>query len=352
MMYRCSQLDQLASCPQSGNVELRVSRHYDATNEGSAAHEVMRAWAEGHPDISSEVDAQANAYGVKPGTVGMMFWTFKRAVDRLPDVMRNGPQCELHFQSAAIPLTGHIDWLVVDGHTAYVIDMKTGRIDYGHEEQMKGYAHLVFQNNPDCRTVATIAIYCRSGHMVTTYHHRHEQEAYVARMRRLFEEDEYNVGKTCAFCPRKHSCPALREVLGDPDGWSKEGSLAEQYDHARVLESIAADVKEAVRAMVSDEDVPTERGTVLGLRPTQTTEIDTAIAMPILIEKVGHQEAISVSKLTKTAINSALRGHVNKAEREAFWQDLNDAGACIMKTTHRFGEYEPVDESNAEEGQQ
>jgi hypothetical protein len=347
-MYRCSQLDTLIACGQSQHVEVRIGRRYEATDAGTATHEVIAAWAGRCSDLSGEIDRQAYAYGVDGGEVGKMFWRFYAAMQALPEVMRTDPQSEVAMESGVLPLTGHIDWLVENGgETAYLTDAKTGRIDYGHGEQMRGYAHLVFQNHPHVWTVYTTAIYCRSGQVVTEVHQRAQQEAYVARMRRAFSEDEYRIGKHCGFCGRRHDCPAMARIVGgDPAAAIGDGTLIERYDRAKALASVADDVIEATRAVAQDGDIPTPRGTVVGYRTMERATVDAPKAWAIMEPIVGPRELVEACKLTKGSLSAMIASHCQgKSEKTAVWDSLKDAGAVTMTETQRFGEHEPQTET-------
>jgi RecB family exonuclease len=114
---------------------------------------------------------------------------------------------------------GIVDFLVVDGEDAYIVDYKTGSNKYADPKQLKLMALMVFEHFPEVRNVKAGLMFVMNNSFITEEYVRDTKnelwDAFtpdLARLTHSYENDVWQANPTglCGWCPVR-SCEHHKE---------------------------------------------------------------------------------------------------------------------------------------------
>ena len=114
---------------------------------------------------------------------------------------------------------GIVDFLVVDGEDAYIVDYKTGSNKYPEPKQLKLMALMVFEHFPEVRNVKAGLMFVMHNSFITEEYNRDQAtqlwDAFLpdlARLTHSYENDTWQANPTplCGWCPVR-SCEHHKE---------------------------------------------------------------------------------------------------------------------------------------------
>lgn len=114
---------------------------------------------------------------------------------------------------------GIVDFLVVDGEDAYIVDYKTGSNKYADPKQLKLMALMVFEHFPEVRNVKAGLMFVMNNSFITEEYVRDTKnelwDAFtpdLARLTHSYENDTWQANPTglCGWCPVR-SCEHHKE---------------------------------------------------------------------------------------------------------------------------------------------
>lgn len=356
-VVRCSSLPVVFNCGMAarGLLDLvEVKSTSDIADLGSAVHEVLAARVEG-ADI--DLDAIAASAEVDPQELhqlvetGVWMWE-TRLKDSFPGVaseVKMGLDLDDTWR-----LEGTADLLAYSGHVA-VGDWKSGRVRSRYMPQLKGYALLGMAAVPEAREADIHMIWLRFKEVDRLTLSQFELVRFRRELLTSLQSERYVTGLHCHECPRKHSCPARREVVGraisDLVGGDKQasfelavkdGRLHELRAVAKAAKAAAEDLSNYLRTML--EQGPIESGGyIFDLMPTKKRHLDKGFALPVLRDVLGNRfdEILKPSLTAAEAIvrEGAERG-LKKTAVEILSKRLDEAGALTTSTEFRITEKE------------
>lgn len=351
---RCSSLPLVAACAASIDAEFPVDSPSPEAQLGTAVHDFLAAHIGGWLDASYVQPDLGDDYRMLTAA-GLHCW--KQLAQHFP-----APSVE-RFLSApldGIELTGHADVLSVEYQATdglgevRVLDWKTGREDFNHDDQLKGYGLLGLEAHPDAESVS-VAL-CRVRYQTVDLGHftraelRDWWQGIAGRV--LRERRAFNPGRHCGYCPRGLTCPAktalLRQAVGgltitdddytqaldvtDPD------VLSMLYDRAKLIERAAAAAIDQIRASViaAGGRIATSDGRELVLTEQTRRSIDVAAGIETLNDAIGWDAVAPLLKIGKGDVEKAVmerhpRGKKTQAVKELLGR-LESDGALRTET--------------------
>ena len=114
------------------------------------------------------------------------------------------------FDDQARWVRGIVDFMVIDGDTAFIIDYKTGSNRYPEPKQLKLMALLTFSHFPQVNTVKSGLLFLAHNSFMPEDYFRYEQKKYwadffsdVGRMQRSLDMNHWPTNPTplCKWCP-------------------------------------------------------------------------------------------------------------------------------------------------------
>lgn len=390
MNIRCSSLDRLFQCPQSVLHPGRspVDRPNLAARTGSCVHEIMACIIEGR---DYDLEAMRLRHGLDLDTMeaevvgmvreGQRFWSNTEHLFCAPSVEASAfwpiPDTE-HV------LDGTLDVAGVNGNDCYVIDWKTSRKDVGYQQQLMGYAWLVWQvaGRPAQAEVRTVIVWLRLRDYTETTITPDMLEQWEHDLaKNQLASPTYNPGSHCPMCPRNLTCeawldyarsiviatggnPALGDRLAqataeDAEDPEVQDGVMHLLAQARILDSLSAQAKDVLRTTIErigpvrvGHDGTSEIGTI----ETTRKEVDVAKAVPILRNYLSDKQIFKSCRLSLSAILKSYgrlqdRGAVHGA-REDLLRLLDERGAITYSTGKRLNETavrppEEIDDADA-----
>jgi hypothetical protein len=315
---------------------------------GTAAHFALHMHVDGHSMEDGEV---AQIYDVDPTELGVLASLGRRCWAQVRDFYQDA-HTELHMRH---PLPG-VDGYILDGtadvvsevqaqEEIRVLDWKTGREDYDHGQQLRGYGWLALQQAPWATFAHVAVVRVREQTIDRDRFSRMELDAWAERLgHQLAETPRYQPGEHCRFCPHGGDCPAktamMRQaiesiLIGQVENTEGEhfppAIVGRLFDRLRLAEKACEDIRGLVRAEVARAGgtLAIEGGRELRLTEQRQRRILPS-ALSILIQTLGHsgaQECLTVSKtkVEKAVGETAPRG--KKSERiKQFLAVLEDDG--------------------------
>lgn len=367
MQVRCSSLPLIATCP-AASVEPSVSIRTQSAEAdlGSAAHEAIRARVErGGADLS----AIAKAWSCEPDDLGYLAHAGMLAWEQLRQWFPE-PKFEVELELSTmhggklagtgvhVTLSGHLDVLSeppgVD--EARVIDWKSGRLDSGWQDQVKGYALLATTLKKKAKARCAVVRLRELTVDWFTWTRMELEEWFITDLvpRLAADNKTYNPGLHCSYCPRSHECPAKTALLQDaiavlltkgglPDGSEKsyDAGLVTAMKRIRLIEAFIKKVAPVIKAQVIEAGGKVEDGKdhALQIVTREYQYLRPGVAWPMLYEMLGDQ-LIDCVKLAKDKIVDLVRAAApyrgKKAAVDALLAKLEQAGALATFTQERL----------------
>lgn len=365
LSLRCSFMPLLFRCVgvlDAPDAELRIDATNEAAGVGSAAHEVLRSLPESDRLDWDAIPEAAERHSASVDEVRMLSAIGAKLWPEIASSFR-GATTELylaHEIRPGIELTGHLDLVRIDARSARCGDWKTGRKDSDYSHQLRGYAALLFRDNPDLDEVTTTAIWIREREIENYTLNRAEARAWELQLlERVTRWDgTYRPGKHCDYCPRSHACQAL-QAMARRDVAAFDERLAERAEaelalmapaeivellhKAKSVEAYATRVQAAIKAHVVRTGEVCGAGARLSVETEEQRELDPLAAWPVL-EAAGFADAdfaacmkLGVSKVEKVVAKAAGRGKGAAAVRKLN-EDLRKAGAVQIREVAKLTE--------------
>lgn len=345
--FRASSMPLILSCAQAANApEIAIDETGEATMDGTILHDAAaRLIGTGEDTQFDDQDRRALWYCLKA--------VWSEVEQFFPEPM---VEQELEVELGPIRVTGHADVVTIisrpDGKTdVRVLDWKTGRKQEDYTPQTLTYA-LMLRRYFGADRVTIMIGWVRDQSYESETFDAHILDAHEAKLieRLTASNPPYSTGKHCAWCGRKHECPArkalTRQVVDAV--FAQEFNVVELHDlpvenRRKFIDTIAL-MKELVRigeeavrqALACRGPMDLGGGRMLILDPQERREIDVLAALPVLRDRFG-QDAIdaitklSVTDIDKLAMENAPRGQ-KKAAKENLQAALAEHGAISTKT--------------------
>ena len=326
-------------------------RSGDAAGIGKAAHDVQRA-AINHEEYNfEEICAK---HRVIPKDVRFL----RYAAHKFVDLIETDFNVEEWLAEEKLPATelfpsgGTPDIIGIDGDTAIIPDLKTGRVNSDYEDQMKSYAHLVFEKYPHVKKVIALIFWARDLELQKWTWTRADIEKWLDEVdRKIFQWDgkKYVVGYHCGFCQRSVNCAARAKAMavGRDLILSKATANAlvgADLKHANTMVDMiirtAKDWKERTKErIIGTGAIDLGDGTELAVvERNGRPEIYTANAAAVLKKDYGFtdEDVLACCTLTKGEMENLVGDRAAKGQKgntiKAAVESLKEAGALVPKT--------------------
>lgn len=362
---RCSANDRVSECPPSAIAPaVRIDSNSMPARMGSALHEFMSDYIRmGDPCV----EALAEKYDVDPADLmigcGAARSAWKKFAEHFPN-----PKTEHQFATVTyydrrgdeiVTLDGHCDLISTDGEpTAPIVigDWKSGWSDSEHEQQMKGYAYLTLEENPDKSEVVAVIFKLKFGESQGYKWTREELRAWWESLasRVLDEQDKYRPSvRACGYCPRAHECPArtalvlsasrslvaLEPVESLPMLTPDE--LADLHGRAKIVATAAEMALDAIKAtlIAAGGEIEATDGRRLFINEQVRTSIDYAAAEGVLQKALGSELPTALTVNKKRAVEIVRAGAANREKKKAeetFLDELDAADALRKSFVQRM----------------
>jgi len=339
-------------CPGSiRRGELLISEDSEAATMGTVGHIAFRALAETGAIDWENLPRLAEDRGVDLEELRMLC---AQATNLWKEVRNSFPSAVSEVSLMAqitdsLSLTGHLDLLSISGRVARVADWKTGRKDTDYAHQLRAYATLVFQDDPEIEEVTSTALWVRESEIENYTITRADARQWVSDlMDRVVQWDGvWHPGQHCRYCKRSHECASAnamvrRDVaaLLDQDIDRAAETLAAMTPQeivalnqkVDIVRMYAGRLHEAIKTHVQYSGPVVGNGVRLEVIEEKRRELDAAKALPVLqqtgltVDDIGSCTKISVSKVEKLVSQRAGRGLGAGAVR-ALTERLAAAGA-------------------------
>jgi hypothetical protein len=303
--------------------------------EAEAAHELMLSE---HP--------ACNRAEVTP-----LFWA---GVKMWGEIQQWATDPSAEVALAAGCLTGHADIVSDYGYTVSCGDWKSGRKDRDHREQVFGYAWLLLQRSPDIQQVTVHVFWLRSQEIESYTIDRNRAGVWYQELQDhvVNWNGKYHEGPHCAFCPRRHSCPAMTAMVrADVEMFSGKTfelstctgpELCNHFRKIKMLQRLLEAAERNARSEIGHRgDVLDGEGGVIHYIPAEgPREIDTLKAWDALTKRLTDAELAPCLKVRLGEMESSVKAKAGKGKGAAAIRELNDelkaAGAVSRETTQRL----------------
>ena len=406
---RCSSLDSLFDCPQSVLLDtLSVGRPTSPAAEmGNVCHAALASYISSD---SLEIDSFLSASSLDAEAArdeammlvsyGTSEWSYG-GEDRKPlSAYFSNPQLEASIEGPTLScsdgneyrITGTVDCCSPAGiDEAIFLDWKSGYIEDGYQQQMAGYAYLIWNHmgRPVDVTITGITVFLRGRYYnVVKFTDKTIVEWENNLIHNILPSKEYSPGSSCRFCPVYAACEArsavvrrtIDDVMGtstekpDEPGWMDRAkdllaSLDESNKSDPAVAELVSDMLFRVRliSQVSDNakailkeaitrvgPIPLSDDSVVGLRSVERKKLDPMLALPVLRRCLSETQLakamrLSLPDITNAYASSRPRGKKGAAVEE-ITQHLRDAGAISITEQFRMEQMsvpkpEPEEES-------
>ncbi len=337
--------------PEDGE-QVIAFRSGDAAGIGKAAHDVQRA-AISHEEYNfEEICAK---HRVIPKDVRFL----RYAAHKFVDLVETEFNVEEWLAEEKLPATelfpsgGTPDIIGIDGDTAIIPDLKTGRVDSDYVDQMKSYAHLVFEKYPHVKKVIALIFWARDLELQKWTWTRADIGKWLDEVdRRIFQWDgkKYVVGHHCGFCQRSVNCKARAKAMAvGRDLILREASanalvgddLKKAWMMADMIKRAVGDWKARTKErIVATGPISMGDGKELAVvEQNGKPEIYTAQAAAVLKKDYGFidEDILACCTLSKGAMEDLIGERSERGQKgsmiKAAIDSLKEAGALVPKTS-------------------
>lgn len=360
LTIRCSSLPRISLCPASAQSwETTINTDSEESRQGSAAHWITLERIVGREHTIAEACQKFNVDDADELEVlcGMGWAAWRKVADHFPD-----PQIEVEFQGTdqneTVLLTGHIDLLsVVDGQVR-ILDLKFGRVERSHEQQVRGYAWLTLQRaRYGAAQEAYLAVlWVREQRLDAELCTRQQLDSWYADLERhVSDTSVYNPGyDQCAYCPGFHLCGPRRAMLSISaeaicghdyectNPTDDPAIYAEMLDRVKMVERTCQSARELIRSAVRSAGgvLPTGDGRELVLKDIVQRKLIPRTALPVLHEVLTGDEVMDCMTLSGTKAQDAVKSKAGRGQKKAVADELmallDEAGAINHVTVERL----------------
>lgn len=358
-MIRASSAPLAIKCPPSQKLtdSPRLIPDPDITAMGSAGHKAFELFANG---LEVPLDDIAQAYGVDREELSMLYWSARRQWDCVRDLINEGERyVEMALYSGS--WSGHPDVVILspDQTIGYVIDLKFGWKDSDYGDQLKAYASLVMHRWPSIQEVNVCLFWVRPSEVEGETFSRDAIRLWEQQATRRLNENGYNPGRHCGYCPRCLECDAARmqliqagEVLIEA---AQQTELTDQdkffliYDAKKMLDDYIDRVDEMLRSQLAAAGGKIENDErEVFFQEQSRREINAKVALPVLRELMGADQVDACCKLSKTAIEDTVKATAGRGQKgkavAAVMDRLEETGAISVNKIQRMVDKRKVKE--------
>lgn len=361
MKIRASRLPLAMVCPASMQAtDYVLDSDGDAARLGSAVHEWLgKRIATQAIEGDEAFDLLAVKYTLPVDDIralSIRAWKLWREVEQwFPSPVVEGV---VEKDLGQLQMTGHVDVMSYNAESriVFVNDHKTGFLDSDHSDQVRAYGLMALDRFPDADQVHTCIMRVRD---YTTDHANYSKAELVAWSQRVVqrvveEQESYQPGRHCSFCPRRMTCKAFAdwvrwafELLSSGEIIDMSGSASPElvrkvYDAKSALSRLLEEAGEVLKTLAM------ARGGVLekddGMQLQMISQIRRVImfkeAWPLLSKRVEEDFWNQVFAVGKTELIKIIRLGAGRGEKERavaeLMQSLEDAGAIAEETINRL----------------
>lgn len=307
-------------------------------------------------------DDLADRYGVESKDVAILAAVGRHLWDEMRGHFPN-PESEKELKAywtvgsysleEDVMLTGHIDVLSVPDDMARVLDHKSGWLDTDADDQMRGYALLVFENYPAVKQVWVGVLRLRDKTVDGRTYEREEITAWWQRLLASVQGPErFNPSEVaCRYCQRAIECPAKTAILqqaaaalmpGQPLQLTPD-AIGQVFDRVRLLENALETARDMIKAEVVARGglLPIGGGRALQVTEEKRSSITFNAAKPVLdkhldADAIGRCVTLGKTKLLDEVRAAAPSGSKKTAAAEVM-AELEEAGAIETTTFLKLG---------------
>lgn len=355
----CSKLPRILKCPaslQAPDLSI-IGPDDDSATLGSAAHNVAAQIVRGQ---EWSVDTTAQSYGVEARALAPLCFAARRIWEKYGPSLRV-IAVEKRMSAEVLPgviLDGTADVLAehvgADDPTLAVLDWKSGNAAGNHRDQLLGYAVLGRIEWSAAVKFTLIIGWLRDESIEVEQCHRDfGPDDLLERLAKVVEDNRNGKAafapsyESCRFCPRQIDCPARTalvrqsvadlEVVSGGSALATPADLARMYPRVKMLEKALKHYEATVRnAVAVAGKLPVGDGTFLTLAERPDTDIDAALALPILQKRFSLEElapalTIGKGKLSAVVMQKSKRGFGSK-NMKVLLDELAAGGALTIST--------------------
>jgi hypothetical protein len=277
-VLRASCLGRTRHCGQSRKGEITINEESEDSSIGSCVHAALSASIEGG---GFEFLKLMEVYGVPKSELKEVEYLYYSGLKTWEKVNSHfiDPECEdyLSVEIGAFPfqflLTGHIDVCSISDDVAFVLDWKTGQQKSSVIDQLYAYARLIFDAYPEVQKVQVMSAWVRLQEDDLDIEKPVDRADVAIWEEKLLtdlknNEDKYNVGEWCRYCPRNGECPAntaniqscLAIIKTEGDDWEKGKTkfelvhtLASRWETFKMIKDMVDKRVEQARQILLDQ---------------------------------------------------------------------------------------------------
>jgi len=350
---RCSALPRIMACgPSAIAPEVKVDTSGPEAAMGRAVHELLATVVKDELDAPPEFGDVLQRHGLSDDDADelrMLAWSgvniWKKLRESFEIVAVEG---EFVGSVAGLELTGSADVIGCteeDGERGTVVfDWKSGRIDSGYLDQLKGYLKLGWIKETE--KAKAVVIWLRESRVEIVDVTPASMVKWEEELQVSLGSTDFNVTEHCGYCPRRLECPArnqiVRSVISDLSAEESIGELvpaqlAQLYPRVSLLEKTIKAYKKALKAAVEEGPLSIGDGRVLTVEPNRRESILFEQGVDALESHLGLsademrsalEDSITVNKkaVAELAAERAQKGMKGKA-RAAVIEVLRECGA-------------------------
>lgn len=343
--------------------DLAIDTGSEAADLGAAVHFVFLEGVDGR---HVEIEDAAQRFNVDQEELERLCsWAWRQ----WESIRANfpGPHVEEYMELGkdGLWLTGHADLLSIVDDQVRVLDLKSGRLDSAHDEQLKGYAFLALQHCPGTTSAYVAVLRIRDQVLDGTVYTRQELDQWFERLSDRTAKRSYNAGVHCGHCRRSLECVARHKYLRSAVNDFAAGAptlaleclseamplptrgqlLASVLERVKLVEDACELARSMVKADVAAHGgaIPTTDGRELVIVERAERRIDYAAGWPILID---HEPALPTDQLmqavtiNKGKVESAIKAIAPFRQKGAavkrVMETLESAGAIQSTVVERL----------------
>lgn len=244
--------------------------------------------------------------------------------------------------------------------TIACLDWKTGRGQIDHTDQLAAYADALAEmyGIPESGYVLAVEAWVLHGTWRIHKFTRAQLDTWRDRLHDSISNGFATPGSWCTFCPRQLECDArgayivsTAAALTVPGESALFVPLGDLYKRAKLLRGALARYDELVKATIAERgylELSDGRRVIDAGR--EVSEIDPALAWPVLARWFDGDEVAGAISVSKTKLLALAKAQAKRGEKEAtarnLLEDLTEAGAI---STVRQSRLAIVDETGSKE---
>lgn len=336
-----SRMLRILECPaskDSEDIEIKFSDG-KVTDIGTVIHEIAKWKVDNNTAVMPDLEPYIKRYGFDEKDVKDLTYLSFRVNDVIKLVKQNArivaTEESFSFEEEVFTCQGTADLVAIENDdTLIILDYKSGYVERDASPQTKFYALGMLETKNEFlnfKKVKTIVAWLRTGTIDIVDYTRDEiLNWWEQSLKNIMENDSYNPGTCCEFCPRRMNCPALQiatyntvySLMSTEVNQVSTKQLFDLYPHVKNLEKVIEQYHKLIRVEMLKGEQVDSNGNRFGLNTISIKTLDFGKSVPCIktffnANEIPLKEIDKALSISKSKVFDIIKEHSKRGVKTA-----------------------------------